>query len=258
MTQGDIRSADPTWIVVCPTVQDRRSFHSSKSREGTLLHGTLGFLEHTSYYTVYKICNKHEVWSYFKTLYLQEGIWEVQKWALDLADIVTVVTHKSRQSYLTDIRQLSFCKSHQWVIIFIPVWTQNSICQLSTWRRVLKKLRCVHLLKKLPDFYETKICYHVHISPLDPILNQLNPSYTSSFFNTVAIFLHLDHTEVSQILFFPSGFLTQILCTILNTFNILLHFIILAVIMLTIFGEEYNLWNSSMCSSSTVLIIPAS
>jgi hypothetical protein len=62
ITQGDIRSADPTLIVVRPTVQDRRSFHTSKSRKGILLHETLGFLKQQACSIVYKsLCIKHDV-----------------------------------------------------------------------------------------------------------------------------------------------------------------------------------------------------
>lgn len=44
MTQGEIRSAFPTSMLVDPTVQETRSFHSSKSIDGKDRQGTRGFL----------------------------------------------------------------------------------------------------------------------------------------------------------------------------------------------------------------------
>lgn len=44
MTQGEIRSAFPTSMLVDPTVHETRSFHNSKSIEGKDRQGTRGFL----------------------------------------------------------------------------------------------------------------------------------------------------------------------------------------------------------------------
>lgn len=44
ITQGEMRSAFPTSMLVDPTVHETRSFHSSKSIDGKDRQGTRGFL----------------------------------------------------------------------------------------------------------------------------------------------------------------------------------------------------------------------
>ena len=48
MTQGEMRSAFPTSMLVDPTVHETRSFQSSKSMDGRERHGTRGFLHFIS------------------------------------------------------------------------------------------------------------------------------------------------------------------------------------------------------------------
>jgi hypothetical protein len=99
--------------------------------------------------------------------------------------------------------------------------------------------------------------YHVNKGlPLVSILSQMNPVHIpQSYFSKVNFYI-ISHLQLGLSYgLFPSGFHIKTECTphLPQACYIPAHLTLLDLIILIIFGEEYNLWSSSLCNFSSQL-----